>query len=139
MSIYRDLMTEQYIDIARSFKVNPDSCDNPNHYETYIVQDCFSDYKQGMGVTHAFIFENEDTGEKKIAGYITLRASSLIGDMDDYKAGYPALEISELAVDCMFEGTGLGTDMVKTAIAEAVGLNVLSYVQTLRLLDFTIS
>ena len=64
-------MTEQYIDIARGFKVNPDSCDNPNHYESYIVQDCFSDYIQGMGVTHAFVFGNKDTGEKKMGIHYT--------------------------------------------------------------------
>jgi len=123
MPIYRELMTAQHAGIARSFKVNPEHCDNPEHYETYITQDCFADYIQGMGVTHAFVSENEETGDKVIAGYITLRASSLTMDMDDYKAGYPALEISELAVDSNFEGSGLGTDMVKTAIAEAMDLN----------------
>lgn len=123
MSIYRDLMTKQYIEIARKFKVNPEHCNNPEHYETYITQGCFADYSQGMGVTHAFISENDETGEKIIAGYITLRASSLTMDMDEYKAGYPALEISELAVDRNFEGSGIGTDMVKTAIAEAMDLN----------------
>lgn len=123
MSIYRDLMTTQYSEIARKFRVNPEHCDNPEHYETYITQDCFADHSQGMGVTHAFVSENDENGEKTIAGYITLRASSLTMDMDDYKSGYPALEISELAVACNFEGIGLGTDMVKTAIAEAMSLN----------------
>ena len=123
MSIYQDLMTSQYAKIAKKFKVNPEHCANPKHYEDYIAQDCFADYVQGMGVTHAFISEDDETGEKVIAGYITLRASSLTMDMDDYKAGYPSLEISELAVDRNFEGAGLGKDMVKTAIAEALSLN----------------
>ena len=101
MSIYRDLMTTQYSEIARKFKVNPDHCDNPEHYETYITQDCFADHSQGMGVTHAFVSENDENGEKTI----------------------PALEISEFAVACNYEGIGLGTDMVKTAIAEAMSLN----------------
>ena len=77
-----------------------------------------------MGVTHVFIDENEETQEKKIAGYITLRSSSLIMDSgENYKLGYPALEISELAVDQDYEGRNLGTDMVKFAINEATELN----------------
>lgn len=123
MSVYRDLISAEYTEIAGKFKINEKHCENPKHYETYIKQDCFTDHVQGMGVTHVFISEDDETGDKFIAGYITLRASSLTLDMDDYKAGYPALEISELAVDRNFEGNGLGTDMVKTVIAEAMGLN----------------
>lgn len=123
MQVCQELMTEQYANIARNFRVNPKHCDNPKHYENYIAQDCFTDYIQGMGVTHVFIDENDKTGERVIAGYITFRASSLMMDMDGYKSGYPALEILELAVDCKFEGSGLGSDMVKLAIAEAISLN----------------
>ena len=35
---------------------------------------------------------------------------------ENYKLGFPALEIAELAVDQNYEGKGLGTDMVKFAI-----------------------
>ena len=123
MQVCQKLMTKQYADIARNFKVHPESCDNTAHYEEYIMQDCFADYMQGMGVTHIFVNKNQETSKTVIAGYITLRASSLTMDLDDYKVGYPALEISELAVDCNYEGNGLGTDMVKTAIAEAISLS----------------
>lgn len=124
MSMYQDLMSNDYIELARSFKVNPKRCDNPEHYQNYIWQDSISDHKQGMGVTHVFVDENERTKEKKIAGYITLRSSSLIMDSgENYKLGYPALEISELAVDYDYERQSLGTDMVKFAINEAVELN----------------
>ena len=78
MQVCQELMTEQYANIARKFKVNPYNCDNPKHYEKYIAQDCFTDYFQGMGVTHVFIDKNHETGESTIAGYITLRASSLM-------------------------------------------------------------
>lgn len=89
-----------------------------------LVQESITDHKQGMGVTHVFVDEDEETKEKKIAGYITLRSSSLIMDSgENYKLGYPALEISELAVDCNYERQNLGTDMVKFAINEAVELN----------------
>jgi hypothetical protein len=40
-------MTKEYADIARRFKVNPEHCDNPAHYEDYIMRDCFADDIQG--------------------------------------------------------------------------------------------
>ena len=124
MSIYMDLMSSDYIELAEKFRVNPKHCDNPEHYRNYIWQESISDQKQGMGVTHVFVDENEETKEKKIAGYITLRSSSLIMDTgESYKLGYPALEISELAVDQNYERQNLGTDMVKFAISEALNLN----------------
>lgn len=124
MAIYQEIMSSDYAEIARNFKVNPKHCDNPGHYESFIRQDCFTDHKQGMGVTHVFVDEDEETGEKLIAGYITLRCSSLIMESgENYKLGYPALEIAELAVDQNYERIGLGTDMVKFAINEAIELN----------------
>ena len=117
-------MSSDYIELAKNFRVNPEHCDNPEHYQNYIWQDSVTDQKQGMGVTHVFVDENEETKEKKIAGYITLRNSSLIMDIgESYKLGYPALEISELAVDYNYERQNLGTDMVKFAIGEAARLN----------------
>lgn len=52
MSIYHDLMSNDYIELARQFRVNPQHCDNPEHYQNYIWQDSIIDQKQGMGVTH---------------------------------------------------------------------------------------
>lgn len=124
MSIYQDVMSSQYASLSWKFKVNPENCENPTHYESYIRYDCHSDHKQGMGVTHVFVDENEITKEQRIAGYITLRSSSLIMDIgQDHKTGYPALEISELAVDKDYERQGIGTDMVKFAINQAVEMN----------------
>ena len=122
MEIYQDLMTTNYAGIAKNFRVNPKHCDNPDHYQNYIWQNCFTDHLQGMGVTHVFV--DKDNREKKIAGYITLRGNSLIMESgENYKLGYPALEIAELAVDKKYEGQNLGTDMVKFAINEAIALN----------------
>ena len=124
MPIYQDLMSKEYIEIAREFRVNPERCDNPAHYENFIRQDCFTDQKQGMGVTHVFVDDNEKAKKKSLAVYITLRGSSLVMETgENYKLGFPALEIAELAVDQNYEGKGLGTDMVKFAINEAVELN----------------
>lgn len=124
MPMYHDLMSNDYMELARSFKVNPKHCENPEHYQNYICQDSILDHKQGMGVTHVFIDEKGILQERKLAGYVTLRSSSLIMDTDgEYKLGYPALEISELAVDSNYERMNLGTDMVKFAINEATELN----------------
>lgn len=120
MSIYQEVMSAEHVGKAWSFFVNPEHCANPSHYENFIRFDWSTDHKQGMGVTHVFIDEEKDL----IAGYVTLRASSLIMDSGEgYKLGYPALEIAELAVDKRYEGIGLGTDMVKFSISEAVELN----------------
>lgn len=122
MNISQDLMSNEYAAIAWSFYVNPNHCSNAKHYEDFIRINCHTDYKQGMGVTHILVAE--DGQHKEIAGYITLRSSSLIMDSGEgYKLGLPALEIAELAVHKNYERQGLGTDMVKFAINEAAELN----------------
>lgn len=113
MSIFCDIMSPEYINMSRQFYVNHDHCGNPEHYENYIRQDCFTDYKQGMGVTHVFV----DDEKGRIIGYITLRATSLIMDIgENYRLGYPALEIAELAVEKDYERQGIGAEMVMYAI-----------------------
>jgi ribosomal protein S18 acetylase RimI-like enzyme len=75
-----------------------------------------------LGTT--YIFVNEKDGTKDIMGFITLRASSLILDIGETnKMGYPALEISELAVDERYEKNGVGSDLVKFAINLSYDLN----------------
>lgn len=120
MRISVDIMSAEYAGLAAQFSVNPDKCDNPGHYEDYLKYNALDDLRNGMGVTHVFLDEDENL----IAGYICLRASSLIADMGEkHKFGYPAMEIAELAVDKRYEGTGLGRDMVEYAIDLAQGLN----------------
>lgn len=121
MKIERDIMSAEYMDAAKRFNVNEDSCKNPDHYNTYIWQDAITDQNTGMGVTHVFVDEEADLD---IAGYITLRASSLIKEMGgSHKYGFPALEIAELAVSKKYEGSGIGRSMVQFAIAMACDLN----------------
>lgn len=124
MAYYQDIFSDEYMDLTQKFKVNPESCDNPHHYENYIQQTALLDSYQGMGTTHIFIDENDETHEKNIMGYITLRASSLIKEMgESSKFGHPALEIAELAVDKRYERQHVGTDMVKFAVSIAEELN----------------
>ena len=77
--------------------------------------------QEGLNTTHLFISE-DDTGEEFICGYITLKATALIREDDGIKLGFPALEISELAVDKRDERQGLGTTMVKFAFVFAEDL-----------------
>ena len=117
-----DLMTGEYSTIASLFRVNPESSNNPRHYEDYIRFNALLDYNKGMGVTYIFVEEFEDV--KNIMGFVSLRSSSLIKDMGErLKFGYPALEIAELAVDSRYEHQGIGSDMVKFAISQANDLS----------------
>ena len=124
MSRYQQLMSQEFYEAAKDFTVNPESCENPKHYEDYLKFSAISENNSGTGTTHIFIDE-EFNSELHIMGYITLRCSSLIKDMgESHKFGYPALEISELAVDARYERQGIGTDMVSYAISLAEELNL---------------
>lgn len=117
MAVFVTQMSSSYYSAATHFSTNPKSCDNPEHYNTYIYQTCFSDYKTGMGVTYIFCHRDDDKDDNpeniSIMGYITLKSSSLIKRVsDDSPIGSPAVEISELAVDERFERNNIGTEMI---------------------------
>lgn len=65
--------------LAWSFHVSPDSCENPEYYSDYIQMFAVTDYLTGMGVTHLLV----DTDANIMAGYITIRATSLVSSNDD--------------------------------------------------------
>ena len=117
------IYNESYAGLAWGFQVDPDSCGNHEHYEEYIRLTAINDHNAGLGTTHAFIRQNEETGEKKLLGYITLRATSYIKTFEGVMHGSPALEIFELAVDKTVEHEGIGTILVKFALAKAHELN----------------
>ena len=105
--------------LSKDFHVDPEVCNNPGHYETYLQQGALIDYKKGIGVTYVMV-END----KKIVGYVTVKAASLITDGgESHKIGYPAIEISELAVDKDYRGQGIGYELVESAIAIGLLLN----------------
>lgn len=75
-----------------------------------------TDASKGLARTHLFI--DEETGS--IAGYIALRATSLISrDKNNKLVVNPALEIAELAVSEEYERQKVGTEMFFYALAEA--------------------
>ena len=75
----------------------------------------------GLGTTHVFIKEVD--GKEYMAGFVTLRASALVENVDGNIQGKPALEIAELAVDERFAGQHIGSVLVNFAIATADSLN----------------
>lgn len=112
------LFNSDDIGLAWSFQVNPSSCGNHEHYEEYIRFIALDDRRRGKGVTYAFIRAGETVAS--LLGYITLRATSytIIAEGNTY--GNPAIEIFELAVAKDVERNGIGSDLVKFALAKAL-------------------
>ena len=115
---------EKHMGLAWNFRVSPNSCGNHEHYENYIRLCAASDKAIGLGTTHVFIKEAD--GVEYLAGFITLRASSLVTDNDGVLQGRPALEIAELAVDERFAGQHIGRVLVEFAVSMADSLNAAS-------------
>lgn len=112
------LFSDGDIGLAWKFQVNPSSCGNHEHYEEYIRLIALDDRRRGKGVTYAFLRHSEESVD--LLGYITLRATSYIEIMDGKTCGNPALEIFELAVSKDAEKNGIGTDLIKFALAKAL-------------------
>lgn len=113
------LMGIDYVGLAWKFHVSPYSCEKPSHYEEYLRFCAIDDYKNGRGVTHLIIDINE-SGEKAIAGFVTLRATSLISKSEnDMPVVHSSIEIAELAVSEKYERRGVGSALVSLAICVA--------------------
>lgn len=123
MSEYFAALDSTTIGLTHSFWVNPLSCENPGHYEHFIRYCACDDHNAGRNVTHLFLHEDDDSGEKQILGFIALRATSLCGDDEDCVMGTPAIEISELAVSKDYERRGVGKILFGLAIRTAAILN----------------
>lgn len=102
--------------LSRTFFVNPNSCSNPSFYEEYIRYCALDDQISGRNVVHVLF----DETEKRIVGFISLCAGSLISEEDDGAVlGKPAITISALAVDRDYEGQGVGRKLIDIALDEA--------------------
>lgn len=110
------VMSNDFYGLAFNFNVSPASCDNPDHYMQYIKFSAISDNKAGQALTHIFI----DESQHKLAGYIALRATSLINEgQSGEHIVHPSLEIAELAVAKEYERKQVGTQMVEFALLTA--------------------
>lgn len=112
-----ELFSQKHVGLAWNFRVNPNSCANPLHYEYYLRLIAFEDMKEGRGTTHVFADDNA------IHGFVTLRASSLIRTIDGTTKGDSALEIAELAVAESSERLGVGSLLIDFAFMIAADLN----------------
>ena len=112
-----ELYKIEHAGLAFNFKVNPSSCKNPEHYENYLKFIAINDKAEGRGTTH-ILLDNEH-----ILGFITLRASSLMRDVDGKTYGDAALEIAEIAVCQTDERKGFGRLFVDLALSIASQLN----------------
>ena len=111
MDAYFTQYNNEHSGLAFSFQVNPDSCDNPEHYENYLRFIALTDRRTGKGVTHILVHDN-NLNAKAIAGFVTLRSSSLISESGDSTTGRSAIEIAEIAVDKSYERRGYGTALL---------------------------
>ena len=114
MALREKLFCQELAGLAWKFHVNPNSCDNPDYYDSYIRFSAIGDQKMGVGVTHVMV----DVEKDRLAGFVTLRATSLVSEGENGKKYVePSLEIAELAVDADYERQGIGKTLI--AIAEA--------------------
>lgn len=116
MSYRFELLTNETAGLAWKFHVSPSSCDGPENYENFLRLIANTDYNSGMGTTHIMIDNDAD----RIAGYITFRATALIGEGDrGTKVMSPALEIAMLAVDKDYERQQIGSFLISQALVMA--------------------
>jgi predicted GNAT family acetyltransferase len=106
VAIYRTQFNGDYVGLAHQFRVNPNSCGNHSHYEDYLKYCAITDHISGKGKTHIILDESKK--HKRIVGFVTLKASSLIMKDDHSISGRSAVEITELAVDMNYEKKGFG-------------------------------
>ena len=104
----------KYASLAQSFYVNPERCENPEHFEEYIRYNALGDYRSGMATTHVLV-EYEDDMPLSICGYVAIKATSLITGTDTLN-GYPALEIAEFAVNKYCENQGNGRILLQYVV-----------------------
>lgn len=105
-----------YAVAAFSFSVNPDSCMNPDYFQSFIRFSAITDHISGRGVTHALL--NDD--ESSLLGFVTLKNTALLTGRT---LGEPALEIVNLAVAHDHERQGVGSALVNFAISTAAQIS----------------
>ena len=119
-SAYFEIVNKENVGLAGKFSVNPSSCENSEFYEQYLQYSALSDLRSGQNTTHLFI----DETASRIMGYVSLRASTVISENSDgYMIGTPAIEVSVLAVDKDYAGSGVGRTLIDYVISVADDLH----------------
>lgn len=88
-----------------------------DYFRKYLKIRALKDQKNGIAQTFLFIRKDEN-GKKELLGFYSVRASSLIRLGDEFQSiGEPAVEILELAVKKTVQKQGIGTKLIKDAVA----------------------
>ena len=127
MRLALEKMSSEYVGLAWKFRVSPESCDNPDHYESFLRLSAITEQNSGRGVTHVLVTLDDESGnvndDSEIIGFMTLRATSLVDSTSKLSYVRPSLEIAELAINQKHERQGFGTKLVGAAILIATQLN----------------
>ncbi len=108
-------LLDEHSSLFKSFFAT-EQIDN-DYFKKYLILHSLEDQKNGNAQTYLLIQEN-DNGEQELLGFYSLRASSLILEDDNFtKLGEPAIEIYELAVKKDLQKHGIGSKLIKDAIA----------------------
>ncbi len=97
------------------FRVTEEKSD---YFKTYLTLHALPDQEKGKARTYLCI-ERNSSGNDALLGFYSLRASSLIVEMDlgDKRKGEPAIELYELAVNKATQRRGIGKKLMQDAIA----------------------
>ena len=79
---YIEQFSVSHAGIARSFFVNEESCNNPQHFTDFLIYNAINDAQSGQCKTFALVQYSEQDEPICIKGYISLKASSLIQQND---------------------------------------------------------
>lgn len=119
MKYYIEPLDKSHVPLFDDFKAYED--EENDYFNNYLRMNGLLDQKQGIAKTYLYIKENKE--KKEILGFYSLRASSLIIDIEDAREGQPAIEIYEFAVRYDHQKKGVGKKLMMDAIARIVGIS----------------
>lgn len=119
MKYYIEPLDESHVLLFDEFKAYED--EENDYFNNYLKLNGLLDQKQGIAKTYLYIKENKE--KKEILGFYSLRASSLIIDIEDVREGQPAIEIYEFAVRYDHQKTGVGKKLMMDAIARIIRIS----------------
>jgi len=116
MNYYIEPLDKSHVSLFDEFKAYED--EENDYFNNYLKLNGLLDQKQGIAKTYLYIKESKE--KKEILGFYSLRASSLIIDIEDVREGQPAIEIYEFAVRYDYQKTGVGKKLMMDAIARII-------------------
>ncbi len=108
-------LEKKHRNLFSDFRVTEEESD---YFKKYLTRHALPDQEKGKARTYLCI-ERDSSGNDTLLGFYSLRASSLIIEMDfeDKRKGEPAIELYELAVNMATQKRGIGKKLMHDAIA----------------------